>query len=192
MTAMTKKRKRTQLGTATVELVSALVLFVPLTLLAVNVCTLGLASFFNDQASKEAARAAAQQTSLAPATQIARAVVKTFAIANGAISSPRIAAVEYKYFNDSNGDPIELADLTKDNLDKAPSVAVTTRLIVNTTAPFLFDKGKLTNEVVLVSEHAYPLLAGIDPTPNEGEETGDDNEPPIDPTDGQNGDDPDD
>jgi hypothetical protein len=185
-------RQRPQFGSAAVELVAGLVLLIPLALLAVNVCTLGLASFFNDQASKEAARAAAEQTSLVPATQVARAVVKSFAIANGAISSPRIAGVEYTYFDKPDGMPIELADLTTANLAKAPSVQVTTRLTITTPAPFLFSKGQLTNSVVLVSQHAYPLLAGVDPNPAEANDVGDDdNPPPADPADGQSGDDPD-
>jgi hypothetical protein len=182
-------KRRKEKGTAALELVAGLFLLVPLTLLGINVCTLGMASFFNDQAAKEAARAAAEQTTLVTATQVARTIVKQFAIANGAISSPHIAAVEYTYFDKPDGTPIELGDLTKSNISKAPSVSVTTRLSITTPAPILVHKGKLTNTVVLVSQHSYPLMSGVDPDPNAPDGVGDDVEPPSGPGDNDPGDD---
>jgi Flp pilus assembly protein TadG len=180
-------------GTATLELVVGLVLLMPLALLAVNICTLCLGSFVNDQACREAARAAAQQTSIGPATEVARAVVKSFGLAQGAIKSPTVTGVQFTYFDSAEGDPVELGDLDKDNLGQAPTVTVTTRMTIRTPAPILFSKGKLTNRSVLMSSYTFPLLSGVDPNPDDENDFGggDENDPGDDPNDDDPPDDPD-
>src|SRR5258706_8394122 len=94
---------RSQSASSTVELACVILVLIPIALLAINICSLCLAAFINDEASKEAARAASQQSSGPLAKYVAEATVQSFSIANGLISSPRVTGVQYRV--DYGSDP---------------------------------------------------------------------------------------
>jgi hypothetical protein len=158
---------RTQTASTLVELVCAMIVIVPLALLAINFGFLCLGSFVNNSACREAARLAAQQTSLIPALGVAKTAVKSFAIAGGTISSPQVAGVLYNFQTDSDGNPIQLTALEPSNMTAAPNVQVVTQLIVETPAPMLITGNGLAKKVELRGSQTFPILNGIDPSAND-------------------------
>ncbi|GEM_PF-3315106 len=173
---------RSQSASTLVELACMGIVLVPVALLAVNICYLAAGSYINDAACREAARAASQQTSLDPASGAAQAAVQSFAVAGGLIGSPQVTGVVFDYSTDSNGNPIEIADLDKTILSKLPTVQVTTQLTARVPAPLLMGSKGLTNHVVLSSSYTFPALSGVDPSPNDTNDTGSDNTAAYQPT----------
>lgn len=166
---------------STVELACAMLLVVPIALFAVNIGFLSVVSFVNDAACREAARVAAEQTSLPAALAAARAVVKSFAIAGGLVSSPRVDGVTFKFFTDNDGNPIEIRNLTQDSLSKLPKVEVVTKLVARAPAPMFIGASGLVSSITMTSTYTFPVLHGIDTNPGgtEGESGEGDDVPDV-------------
>ncbi len=170
---------RTPSGSTTVELVCAMIVIVPVALLAINFGFLCLGSFVNSSACREAARMAAQQTSLIPALGAAKTAVESFAIAGGTISSPKVAGVLFNFETDADGNPIDITALDSANMNAAPNVQVETQLIVETPAPMLITGNGLAKKVELRSRETFPILNGIDPAANDNsDEVGEEDDSP--------------
>ena len=162
---------RNATGMSSVELVCALVVLVPVALFAVNIGFLALATFINDAACREAARAAAQQRNADAAYGAAVAAVQSFKIAGGLAGSPQVVQLQFEYFpNPDQPDvPLKMRDLKQtptDNLAMAPFVAVTTRLDVGVPAPMIVGLNRVSNHLDLISSYSFPVLNGIDSDPN--------------------------
>jgi len=137
-------------------------------LFAVDIGFLALATFINDAACREAARAAAQQRNADAAYGAALAAVQSFKIAGGLAGSPQVVQLQFEYFpNPDEPDvPLKMRDLKQtpaDNLSMAPYVAVTTRLNVGVPAPI---PNRVSNNIDLISSYSFPVLNGIDSDPN--------------------------
>ncbi len=160
------KLSKSPSGLSTVELVCSVMLLVPIALFAVNIGFLGMTSFVNDAACREAARVAAQQTSLQTAFGAAKSVVKCYPIACGLFGSQEVTNVAYNFFKDKDGIPIKITDIASTNLKQIPTVAVTTQVSVRLPAPMLLIDGGVRSSTVLRKRYTFPVLYGIDLDPN--------------------------
>ncbi len=168
---------RSASGMSGLELVCTLVVLIPVALFAVNIGYLGLATFTNDAACREAARAAAQQTSAEAAYGAALAAAQSFKIAGGLAGSPQVVQLRFQSFpNPDEPDiPLEMRDLRRtptNNISMAPFVRVTTRLNVGVPAPMFIGPNGISSNIDLVSRYSFPVLNGIDSDPDDDDVLG--------------------
>src|SRR5215813_2870257 len=85
-------------GMSGLELVCTLVVMIPIALFAVNIGYVGLATFTNDAACREAARVASQQRSAEAAYGAAQAAVQSFKIAGGLAGCPQVVRLRFQFY----------------------------------------------------------------------------------------------
>ncbi len=164
---------RSNHASSTLELPLLMIMLVPFALLAINIGFLGVGSFINDAACREAARVASQQSTKDQALNAAKLAVQSCAIAGGKVSSPTLVESEFA-FNaqpDAAGNTIQIPDLTPadpdhpdlktSDLNNAPNVTAVTKLDVKLPAPLLFSDGGLVDHVTLINSYTFPALFEI-------------------------------
>ncbi len=178
-------------GATTVELVSILIIMVPIALLAVNICFLAFGGFYNDSACRDAARAAAEQTTADVSRSAATNALENFKILGGLLGSPTIKTFKYNFSYDKtdplNPVPFEIKNLKSAPGPKladgegtgtggnAPNVYVETTMSCVVPAPILIGPTGMTDKVVLRSSYTFPVFYGLDdPLDNSGD-SGNDN-----------------
>jgi hypothetical protein len=123
------------------------------TLFAVLAVQMGISlfgAFYNDQACRDAARAAAQGQNITQATQQAQTVLKTHRVIGGYISSPSLQIPIV--YNDFGGNP---------PVATSPYVQLTTKTTM--TMPFgplaFFNAGTLQDgKMVFTQTYTFPIV----------------------------------
>lgn len=160
-------------GMSLFELVGLGFVLILVTLMALNVGLLLFAAWLNDNACREATRAAAQQDSVEAAREAARLACQNFVTSAGSIiNSPEVLLdkdhFEYETFPDEDGKP---------QLDKGPFVKVSTRLESRLPAPILFTASGLSNKISFAQTYTFPLIEpgteDVDDSINENEASSD-------------------
>jgi len=142
-----KVNRNNSRGSVAIEIAAGALVSIGLMALALNVCFGMLAYGVNDRACREAARAAAQQSTLASASSIAKFVVNGFNQNNSYMNKIQVTRV---VFTDFNGLPPE---------DQSPFVSVTTSSSVSTPAPIAFFGQKVFGESIPVQKtYTFPIV----------------------------------
>ncbi len=180
---MRSSRSRASKASSTVELVSIIIIMVPVALLAFDISFLAFGNFYNDAACREATRAASQQTNQANALGAATNALQNYQIAGGLVASPTISNFQFNYSYDKPAPPntpipIEIIGMTANpnntlasglggNGGGGPNVCVETTMSCTTPAPLLIGPDGLANQVQLKSSYTFPLIYGVaDPNDN--------------------------
>jgi hypothetical protein len=123
---------RTARGTHTVELACVLLVFAVVTILCADIGIICLANSTNDQACRDACRAAAQGSDYGTALKLANAAIKQHKISSPYFGAPTIDMGEFEY-QDFGGSPPP---------DTSPYVRVATSMTVRVPAPVNFAGAK--------------------------------------------------
>lgn len=142
--------RRSKRGSLLIELSCGSFFFTLFAVLAMHMCVSMYGAFFNDQACRDAARAAAQGENITQATRQAQAVLKSHQINNGYLSSP-VLKLPIVY-NDFGGSPPP---------QTSPYVQLTTSTTV--TPPFqamtFFNAGLLQDgKIVFTQTYTFPIV----------------------------------
>lgn len=142
-----RAKRNSSKGSVAIEISAGALVSIGIMALALNVCFAMLAYGVNDRACREAARAAAQQSSLAAASSVAKYVVNGFNQSNSALGKIQVSKV---VFTDFNGTPPE---------DQSPFVSVTTSSTVATPAPIEFFGSKVFGKSIPVQKtYTFPIV----------------------------------
>lgn len=162
-------------GTALIELVVIAFVFPLVALICVNIGILAFAAWTNDNACKDAARIAAQQTNAKDAFAAAAISLQNYSNnAGGVAGAPKLVGAKPAADQVTTGlfqyniypDPATGAP----QVNKGPYVKVTTELKTTLPAPIAFNGATFTNQVKFSTSYIYPIIA---PEPQ------DNNEPEI-------------
>lgn len=169
----TRIRKSNSRGMSIFEMVGLGFVLVLVALMALNVGLLLFAAWLNDNACREATRAAAQQDTEEAAKEAAKLALTNFVTASGSIvGSPEILldknSFEYQVFPDEDGRP---------QLDKGPFVKVSSKLETRLPAPIILTSSGLSNKITFAQTYTFPLIEpgtqDIDDTVNQSEANAD-------------------
>jgi hypothetical protein len=119
-------------GAHTVELACVLIVFAVVTVLCADIGIICLASSTNDQACRDACRAAAQGSDYSSALRLANAAMKAHKLSSPYFGTPTLDMAEFQY-NDFGGNPPP---------DTSPYVRVATFMTVKVPAPVNFAGAK--------------------------------------------------
>lgn len=125
-------RSRSSRGAHTVELACVLLIFAIVSVLCADIGIICLASSTNDQACRDACRAAAQGTDYGSALKLANAAIKSHQINSPYFGTPTIDMAEFVY-EDFAGQPPP---------NTSPYVRVATSMTVKVPAPVNFAGAK--------------------------------------------------
>lgn len=134
-------------GFAALELAAGSLIMIGVIAMALNVCFAMLSYGGNDRACRDAARAAAQGTTLTEATQLANAIITTYKSNNSILSQITVTNLDYKDFA---GNPPS---------GVSPTVSVTTRATVNLPAPVEFFGQNIFGKSIPVQKtYTFPIV----------------------------------
>jgi hypothetical protein len=143
--------RRTSRGAHTVELACVLIVFAIVTVLSVDIGIVCLANSTNDQACRDACRAAAQGKDYATALKLAQAAIKSHAIQSPYFGTPTLDMAEFQY-NDFGGDPPP---------NTSPYVRLATYMTVKVPAPVNFAGAKFypgNGQTQVRKEYEFPIV----------------------------------
>jgi Flp pilus assembly protein TadG len=137
-------------GSSIIELASILCLLTVVALLCADIGMIALASSLNDQACRDAARAAAQGSNMDEALKMATASVKSHEADGYFITSPTIPEGGLVY-EDYGGRPPQ---------DESPYVEVTTTSTVRVPAPIIFFGAKFGDggTINFSRKYTFPIV----------------------------------
>ena len=142
-----KKSVRTTRGSISIEIAAGAFVSIGLMALALNVCFAMLAYGLNDRACREAARAAAQQSTKIAAQDVAKFVVAGFNKENSNLGTIKVTDVTY---NDFKGAPPD---------DQSPFVSITTSTSVAMPAPIeFFGKQVFASSIPVQKRYTFPIV----------------------------------
>ncbi len=150
MPATFRKRKQ---GSAVIEIVITLSLMIVLAALGADLSLITYAMFLNDQACRDATRAAAQQSSSATALQAAQVQIKVHATDGFFVSQPQLVSQSSPNFvyNDYAGNV---------PANQSPYVTVTTSVNIKLPAPIFFWGNNFmpNGSMKFVRQYTYPII----------------------------------
>lgn len=126
------RTKRGARGAHTVELACVLIVFAIVAVLCVDIAIICLANSTNDQACRDACRAAAQGKDYATALKLAQAAIKAHTVTSPYFGTPTLDMAEFQY-QDFGGDPPP---------NTSPYVRLATYMTVKVPAPVNFGGAK--------------------------------------------------
>lgn len=151
MTHLSRLARRTKRGAHTVELACVLVVFAIVTVLCVDIAIVCLANSTNDEACRDACRAAAQGKDYGTALKLAQASIKAHAISSPYFGTPTLDMAEFQY-TDFGGSPPP---------DTSPYVRVATFMTVKVPAPVNFGPAKFypgNGTTQVRKEYEFPIV----------------------------------
>lgn len=138
--------RRKAAGFSFAEVASTSFLIVLLAVFIVSICLLVFACSVNDQACRDAVRAAAQQLNASTATTFAQASVTNHKTDGFFIGKIQLASVTY---NDFGGNP---------PTGQCPYVQVTTSVNVTLPVPLYFFGASFTNQFTFSQTYTSPII----------------------------------
>jgi hypothetical protein len=137
-------------GNTIIELATISSLLVVVALFCANIGIVSMGSALNDQACRDACRAAAQGSNLNEATNMARASLKAHVADGYFISTPSIIQGGV-FYQDFGGNPPP---------DTSPYVEVSTRNVVKIPAPVLFFGAKFGQDgsMTFTKKYTFPIV----------------------------------
>lgn len=151
MRSSDKTTRRRANGHTIIELGCIAGLLVFLSGFCANIGIVALGSSINDSASRDAARAAAQGSSLAQAQQLAQATLRAHIADGYFVTTPTIDTSNFVY-EDYNGTP---------PADTSPFVSVTTSNQVRIPAPILYfgnSFGRQSSTITFTRTYSFPIV----------------------------------
>ncbi|MBX9722197.1 MAG: hypothetical protein K2X81_12430 [Candidatus Obscuribacterales bacterium] len=144
------QQKRNARGASLIEL-AVVAAYIPLVaLISVNLGVGVFAAGVNDNACKDAARAAGQRSTKEDAIDAAKAIVGRYADTS-LLGKPQVLveACDFEVFPDADDNP---------QPSKGPFVTISTQSVVNLPAPLIFDGTTFTSSIKLGSSYTFPIL----------------------------------
>ena len=150
---MTANFGRSKHGSAFIELAITLCLTIVLAALGSDITLMTYAMFLNDKACRDAARAAAQQTTSAGALKAAQVQLKVHASDGVFVTQPVLVSQVSPNFvyNDYGGSP---------PANQSPYVTVTSSINIKLPAPVFFwgTNFMSSGSIVFVRSYTYPIV----------------------------------
>ena len=150
---MYQRPSRSTHGSAFIEIAISFSVMILLAALGLDLTLITLAMFSNDKACRDAARAAAQQTSSAAALTAAQAQLKVHATDGIFVSQPTLTSQASPNFvyNDYGGNP---------PTNQSAYVTVTTTVTIKLPAPIIFYGVSFlsSGNVVFTRRYTYPII----------------------------------
>jgi hypothetical protein len=141
-----RNARRARAGFSFAEVASTSFLIVLLAIFILSICLLIFGCSVNDQACRDAVRAAAQQLTPAQATSFAQASVANHKTDGFFIGTIQLANVNY---NDFGGTP---------PVGQCPYVQVTTKVQVTLPVPLYFFGASFTNQFTFAQTYTSPII----------------------------------
>lgn len=149
-----QQRRRSNRGTLVAEMAFGCLITVFIVLFALDIAGAMMCYGVNDRACRDAARAAAQGSTPAEATELANGILTSYRTNAGPLNStPVLVTIVY---NDFGGNPPE---------GVSPFVTVTTRSVARPIAPFHIGSSQLIgSSIPLVKTYTFPIVKLTVPT----------------------------
>jgi Flp pilus assembly protein TadG len=151
-------------GSAIAETVAMAPILAVISVFIVNIILLVYATWYNDSACKDAARAAAQQDNVQDAMSAARAACIAYKVNSPLLTSPTIqidnGGFVYEDLQDEQAaeQGNQEGGAGGNSARQGPYVKVTTAVKVNLPAPVFAGHDLITRNVLLRQTYAFPLV----------------------------------
>lgn len=148
-------------GSSIAETVAMAPILAVISVFIVNIILLVYATWYNDSACKDAARAAAQQDNVQDAMSAARAACIAYKVNSPLLTSPTIQIDNGGFVYEDLQDELAAEQGGQDggnSTRQGPYVKVTTAVKVNLPAPVFAGSDLITRNVLLRQTYAFPLV----------------------------------
>lgn len=154
MNTYRKTTRRNRNGSVLLEFTCGACLLAIAALIGVNIGLVAFAASWNSTACRDAARAAAQQSTPDAARRAAQAAITRFSVNSPILTSPELntttGAFEYQQFLDPQGRP---------NRTQGPFVRITTAVSATMPAPIMWSGTGLSSRLRLQQSYVMPLMS---------------------------------